>query len=98
MLAAWIQTDGGSITIKDIRFVGANGTGMSALLYIPKNATAKPPAPGIVAFQFVPLLSVVALISTYFYRRTGHIYVGAFLNAMLITWIIVASTATHLAV
>jgi pimeloyl-ACP methyl ester carboxylesterase len=52
----------------------------------------------IVAFQFVPLLSVVAMISTYFYRRTGHIYVGAFLNAMLITWIIVASTATHLAV
>jgi hypothetical protein len=51
----------------------------------------------IVAFQFVPLLTVVALVSTYFFRKTGHIYVGAFLNAMLITWIIVAAQATHFA-
>ncbi len=49
----------------------------------------------IVAFQFVPLLTMVALVSTYFYRKTGHVYVGAFLNAMLITWIIVAGQATH---
>ncbi len=51
----------------------------------------------IVAFQFVPLMSVVALIATYFYRKTGHIYVGAFMNAILITWIIVAGTATQFA-
>jgi pimeloyl-ACP methyl ester carboxylesterase len=51
----------------------------------------------IVAFQFVPLLTIVALVSTYFFRKTGHIYVGAFLNAMLITWIIVAAQATHFA-
>lgn len=52
----------------------------------------------IVAFQVVPLLTIVALLSTYFYRKTGHVYVGAFLNAMLITWIIVAGQATHFAV
>jgi hypothetical protein len=38
---------------------------------------------------------VVALVSTYFFYKTGHIYVGAFLNAILITWIIVAGTATQ---
>jgi pimeloyl-ACP methyl ester carboxylesterase len=49
-LLAWtVQTDGGQIKIKDIRFVGANGTVMSALLYVPKNATAKTPAPGVLA-------------------------------------------------
>ncbi len=51
----------------------------------------------IVAYQFIPLLGIAGAISTYFYRKTGHIYVGAFLNAILITWIIVAGTATHFA-
>jgi pimeloyl-ACP methyl ester carboxylesterase len=32
-----------------VRFAGTNGTQMSALLYIPTNATAKTPAPGILA-------------------------------------------------
>lgn len=49
----------------------------------------------IVAFQVVPLLTIVALISTFFFRLTGRIYVGAFINAMLITWIIVAGQATQ---
>lgn len=49
----------------------------------------------IVMFQFFPIFTIAALISTYFYRKTGHIYTGAFLNAMLITWIIVAGQATH---
>ncbi len=47
----------------------------------------------VVGIQFVPLLAVVGLISTYFYRKTGHIYVGAFLNALLVTWYIVAGQA-----
>jgi pimeloyl-ACP methyl ester carboxylesterase len=48
-LIAWLtQTDGG-IQIKDIRFQGAKGNTMSALLYIPPNATAQKPAPGILA-------------------------------------------------
>ncbi len=50
----------------------------------------------IVAFQFIPLMAIVGSISTYFYYKTGHIYLGAFLNGMLITWIIVAGTATHI--
>ncbi len=48
-LIAWLtQTDGG-IQIKDVRFPGAKGNTMSALLYIPPNATAQKPAPGILA-------------------------------------------------
>ncbi|HDQ04744.1 MAG TPA: alpha/beta fold hydrolase [Deltaproteobacteria bacterium] len=49
----------------------------------------------IVMFQFFPLFIIAALVSTYFYRKTGHVYTGAFLSAMLITWIVVASQATH---
>src|SRR3974390_2413977 len=48
-LIAWLtQTDGG-IQIKDVRFPGAKGNTMSALLYIPPNASAQKPAPGILA-------------------------------------------------
>ncbi|MBW2559107.1 MAG: alpha/beta hydrolase, partial [Deltaproteobacteria bacterium] len=52
---------------------------------------------GIVLFQFLPIFTIVALVSTYFFRKTGHIYVGSFINAMLVTWIVVAGQATHFA-
>jgi pimeloyl-ACP methyl ester carboxylesterase len=48
VLAYLTQTSGG-IKIRDVRFQGAKGNTMSALLYIPANATAQTPAPGILA-------------------------------------------------
>lgn len=51
LMAWWTQTDGGSITIKDVRWVGTNGTMMSGLLYIPDGVTSENPAPGIVAIH-----------------------------------------------
>ena len=48
LLAHFTQTAGG-IRIQDVRFKGAKGNTMSALLYIPANATAQIPAPGILA-------------------------------------------------
>src|SRR5258708_3600922 len=47
-LAHLTQTAGG-IRISDVRFAGAKGNTMSALLYVPRNASAKTPAPGILA-------------------------------------------------
>lgn len=55
------------------------------------------PLLSIVAFQFVPLLMFVAAVSTYFFRMTGSIYVGAAFNALFVTWYIVAGQATHFA-
>lgn len=52
---------------------------------------------GIVLFQFIPIFAIVGILTTYFYRKTGHIYVGAFTNAMLVTWIVVAGQAIHYA-
>jgi pimeloyl-ACP methyl ester carboxylesterase len=48
LIAHLTQTAGG-IKIQDIRFKGAKGNTMSALLYTPPNATAQKPAPGILA-------------------------------------------------
>ena len=62
---------------------------------MPLHATEQSQLLTIVAWQFLGLLAIVALVTTYFFRKTGHIYVGAFINAMLITWIIVASQAIH---
>ncbi|HEY4942332.1 MAG TPA: alpha/beta fold hydrolase [Rhizomicrobium sp.] len=47
-LASAIQTAGG-IRVEDIRFTGTGGLQMSALLYVPRNATAATPAPGVLA-------------------------------------------------
>ncbi|MGD7044306.1 alpha/beta hydrolase family protein [Jeotgalibacillus proteolyticus] len=46
--ASLVQTSGGSITIKDLRWETPSGHLMSALLLIPENATEETPAPGIV--------------------------------------------------
>jgi pimeloyl-ACP methyl ester carboxylesterase len=51
----------------------------------------------IIAFQFLPIMTVVAVVSTFFYHRTGRVYVGAFVSGLLVTWIVVASQATHFA-
>ncbi len=51
----------------------------------------------IVGYQFLPLLAIVAMIVTFFFRKTGRVWTGAFLCAILITWIIVAGQATHFA-
>ncbi|WP_249136797.1 alpha/beta hydrolase family protein [Bradyrhizobium tropiciagri] len=48
LLAHFTQTAGG-IRIEDVRFKGAKGNTMSALLYVPANATPQIPAPGILA-------------------------------------------------
>lgn len=51
----------------------------------------------IVAFQFVGLLTIVGVFTTFFFRRTGTIFVGAFVSALFITWVIVAGQAIHFA-
>ena len=50
----------------------------------------------IIAFQFVGVLVGVGAVSTYSFHRTGRVWVGAVLNALLVTWLVVASQATHL--
>jgi len=49
----------------------------------------------IIAFQFLPLMTIVGLVTAWFQRATGRIYVGAFLSGILVTWIVVASQAIH---
>lgn len=58
-------------------------------------ALASQPLLTIVAFQFVPLLFLAGLISTYCFTRTGNIYTGAFINSVVVTWYMVAGTATQ---
>jgi pimeloyl-ACP methyl ester carboxylesterase len=48
LIASLTQTAGG-IRIQDVRFTGASGVPMSALLYVPPNATPRTPAPGVLA-------------------------------------------------
>ncbi len=47
--AAFVQTDGGKVTVKSLYWETASGEGISALLFIPNTATADNPAPAIIA-------------------------------------------------
>jgi MFS family permease len=55
------------------------------------------PLSTIVAIQFVPLLAIVAMISTFTWRRTGSSLPGALISGLFVTWYIVAGTATQAA-
>ena len=58
-------------------------------------ADASAPLLTILAIQFVLLLPVTGLLSTFFFNRTGQVYVGAFVNGAFVTWLIVGSQAIH---
>jgi hypothetical protein len=47
--------------------------------------------------QFVPLLLIVAIISTYAFHRTERYLPGAIVNALFVTWYIIAGQATQVA-
>lgn len=46
--ASFVQTSGGKVKIKDLRWETSSGHLMSALLFVPENATTDNPAPAIV--------------------------------------------------
>lgn len=50
-LAAYFTQTAGGIRIEDLRFAGTGAKLMSALLYVPPNATPRTPAPGILAIH-----------------------------------------------
>ena len=56
---------------------------------------ASQPLLTIVAFQFVPILFFVGLISTRCFNHTGNIWAGSILNSLLVTWYLTAGTATQ---
>ncbi len=57
--------------------------------------TPSQPLNTIIMIQFVPLLLIVAVISTFLYRRTGSYIPGAIANALIVTWYMVAGQATQ---
>jgi pimeloyl-ACP methyl ester carboxylesterase len=52
---------------------------------------------GIFLFQVIAIFTIVGIIMTYFYRKTGRIFVGSYISAMFVTWVIVASQVIHYA-
>lgn len=46
--SSFVQSSGGTVTIKDMRWETSSGSEMSALLFKPANATAENPAPGVI--------------------------------------------------
>jgi len=55
------------------------------------------PLSTIIAIQFVPLLGIAAIIATFTWRRTGSSLPGALICGILVTWYVVAGTATQAA-
>lgn len=43
----------------------------------------------VLSYGFLPLMAVLAIFSTYSYRKTGNIYLGSLISSMITTWFIV---------
>lgn len=99
-----LRREGGAIR-ETLTVVGLSTAGFAALIayqYIPLFAGGTLAIPGeslwsIIAFQFLPLMTIVGVVTAWSHRRTGQIYLGALLSGMLVAWIVVASQATHFA-
>jgi len=100
-----LRSAAGSLASRMIKAVVVTSLGYLALLlllYVPLFAGGPLGVPdarlilyAIVAIQVLPLFIIVTFISTYFFEKTGLIYPGAFINALFLTWYIIASQATH---
>lgn len=49
----------------------------------------------IVVIGLVPVLIIAAIFNRYFYKLTGNIYLGAFINTLLMTLVLIANTALY---
>ncbi|MEW9053199.1 MAG: alpha/beta fold hydrolase [Neobacillus sp.] len=49
----------------------------------------------IIVIGLVPVLTIAAIFNRYFFRKTGNVYVGAFLNTLLMTMITLANTTLY---
>jgi hypothetical protein len=49
----------------------------------------------IIAINFVPLMIIIACVSTFAYRRTGSYVPGALVCAALVSWYVVVGQATQ---
>lgn len=100
-----LRSTAGSLAGRMIKAAAVTSLGyliLLALLYLPLFTGGPLGVPdirlilyAIVAIQVLPLFIIVTFISTYFFEKTGLIYPGAFINALFLTWYIIASQATH---
>ncbi|WP_246880041.1 alpha/beta fold hydrolase [Halalkalibacter suaedae] len=49
----------------------------------------------IIVIGLVPALAIAAIFNRYFFRKTGNVYVAAFLNTLLLTMITIANTTLY---
>src|SRR5262249_30991517 len=85
--------------------IGALVGGFVVLLlaqYVPLFLTGALPIPAealnaIISIQFLPLMTVVALIFVFPWRRTNRLLPGGFIGGLFVTWYIVAGTAVQFA-
>ncbi|MFO7568542.1 MAG: alpha/beta fold hydrolase [Smithellaceae bacterium] len=105
VLHGQLRSPAGSLKSRMVKAVLVTSLGyllLLLILYVPLFAGQPLGVPdaqltlyAIVAIQVLPLFVIVTLISTYYFEKTGLIYSGAVINALFITWYIVASQATH---
>jgi pimeloyl-ACP methyl ester carboxylesterase len=87
-----------NVAVMIVGFILFMGLQYLTLLFTGHLLSANEPLNTVIGMQFVPLLAIVAFLSTYAWRRTGSYLPGAFINALFVTWYMVSSQAIQFAV
>lgn len=87
-----------NVAALSVGFLGFLALEYVALFMKGRLFTATEPLNTIVAIQFLPLMAIVGVITTFTFRRTNSYLPGALISAFLVTWYMVAGQATQAAV
>ena len=95
ILLVIVTTAGGLILHQVYDFVIFKSTGLRGIPTVPFSSDPNALS-GIILWGVITILPISAIISRYFYKKTGSVWVGAILNGLLVTFVSVCGTCIML--
>ena len=95
MVLIVVTTAGGLILLQAYDLIVFKSTGVRGIPTVPFSSDPNALS-GILLWGTIMILPVAAVISRFFYKKTGSIWVGAILNGLLVTFVSVCGTCIML--
>lgn len=83
---------GGLLILHMIDYIALKNTGVKVFQFIPGTENVTAALAGVLLWGLLFILPVAAVISRIFFRKTGSIWVGGFINSLIVTLFAISNT------